>query len=42
MPGGYNENPSDEEYKYDNYKREDSHRTHLEDFVKEKKVEEKK
>ena len=42
MPGGYDENPSDEEHKYDNYGREHSFWTHLEDYVKEKKVEEKR
>ena len=42
MPGGYNTNPDDEEHKYDNYGREHSYWTHLEDFVKENKVEEKR
>ena len=42
MPGGYKENSGDEEHKYDNYGRNHSHWTHLEDFVKEKKVDEKR
>ena len=42
MPGGYNGNPRNEKHKYDNYGREHSFWTHLEDFVKEKKVEEKR
>ena len=41
MPGGCKGNPRDEKHKYDNYGREHSYWTHLEDFVKEKKVEEK-
>ena len=42
MPGGCKGNPKNEEHKYDNYGREHSYWTHLEDFVKEKKVEEKR
>ena len=42
MPGGYNVNSNDEEHKYDNYGREHSYWTHLEDYVKENKVEEKR
>ena len=42
MPGGYTENPHDEEHRYDNIGREHSYWSHLEDYVKEKKVEEKR
>ena len=35
MPGGYKENPSDPEHKYDNVGREHSYWSHLEDYVNE-------
>ena len=42
MPGGYTGNSNEEEHKYDSYGREHSHWTHLEDYVKENKIEEKR
>ena len=42
MPGGYKENNKSKTHQYDNIGREHSFWTHLEDYVKEKKVEEKR
>ena len=42
MPGGYAPGPFDEEHKYDNFGRNHSYWTPLEDYVKNKKVEEKR
>ena len=42
MPGGYKENNMSKNHRYDNIGREHSFWTHLEDYVKEKKVEEKR
>ena len=42
MPGGYKENNKSKTHQYDNIGREHSFWTHLEDHVKEKKVEEKR
>ena len=42
MPGGYAPGPFDEEHKYDNCGRNHSYWTPLEDYVKNKKVEEKR